>query len=1440
MKLKSLLFIASASACFATFAYTWTGGANDGGLWTTPQNWGVTSGYPQTDSDPIIFNGDATVSLNTGGQTDIAYINVTAGNVVLTATSGSSLKINWTGNGYPAGKPNWGITVANGASLDFAVPLATLDGRFDRYGTGKLTFRDIAFTKTGSPNWYLYNGTNSFEGSSSVTLAGNSDIVFGVGTPVDRSCAVIKDNAQFSVSSFNLTSGGDVVPNTQVIQDGVGTVIAASTKLRLDCNSANDAHCYTLKRGSLSAGELSVASSYYSSNHPTHPNELYTSPDYSPEHLHYIQEGGTSTFAKVTLTRGSAALRGGVMNHTGKNNQADFTIGSECKFEMAGGTLAWPTNFIPAEFPGIKWSGTNCVTVPSGKTLTWDWKGVDVAPGTVLKYDGSGTLTFDYARFTSGVGLEVAPGRTVSIAAGATVLAKPGETEPWKVTLNEGAQLRLANAVSRLNVPLDLTINGSGKVVYNSFRGAVVAHRLTVDGVAKTKGIYVANGSNSFVGNTSDTASVLAASVILVPYVWTGNGGDNRWDNAANWDALAVPPSSDTTVVDVSRAKTIILNDSIKLASLVAMPNGIDRRVEINGTGSIALWSPVSYGCGVLVPEGCELALNVGFTRDVSSSHAVTIGLYGGGKLSLSTWDSLVNAGGVTPILAVDGVVSVTDASYSGASVNMPCWSYEGGGKGCYEIGNGVDLTLQYIIFGPGGGYVMPNELHQTGGRVTVSAIYIGNHSTASRPAPVYYLEGGEFTGTVNLDKYYSGSWSRYPGGSFEMSGGTMNGTFSGICNQNYVRLYGGTVNLMGNCGATIDTGATVKRQDTNDYTFYLGGVTIRPKDGDRQISSGNVWLTGKNGDVIFDILDRQMTIAKGNTIGGPGGFVVTGSNSSKTFFACGTYTNTGSIVVRGNVQVRFYDCTLDGPSKLSVESASAKVTFWSPVGQSSNPCTISRPFDVISLVSESCLIVGGMQTVTTKRLVVGGVDYVAGSHTFGNGTVVVTGSAPASWLNGTVGDLSWFADGTTTQVGTATTLSSLKYVPATASETNVLTGAALTFADGANIHVDKGDTLVIGNDVVFAGKVTKTGWGEVVFNGGVTCSGTPAASNDTGWLTVTEGGATFDGEVTGVRLMTCGLKDAYGVPVITLKENCTVSNYAIVLTAWSEGNVVANVTGETHQQGATVDYSDGVFSGLVDAYMYPMSRPNGGVGRYVLDSGTLRMNSSNTLQTSFFHKWNDTGAFELVQNGGTLILPRNIYLVRNNKDVANAYTINGGRVEFGSIISSYSRTMGTVNFNGGTVKIGYTGYAFCTRENVTLTVGGTVTFETPEGTSAIIANDGEGEVSFVKTGDGSLALDGAFDLTGLDVQGGTLTLTDKVQTFANDDAALSLARGTTLNLDYDGQMTFKTLTLGGCGRGAGVYSATQGPSAVKRVLTGDGELLIREGSEPGTVILIR
>ena len=369
---------------------------------------------------------------------------------------------------------------------------------------------------------------------------------------------------------------------------------------------------------------------------------------------------------------------------------------------------------------------------------------------------------------------------------------------------------------------------------------------------------------------------------------------------------------------------------------------------------------------------------------------------------------------------------------------------------------------------------------------------------------------------------------------------------------------------------------------------------------------------------------------------------------------------------------------------------------------------------------------------------------------------------------------------------------------------------------------------------------MTKTGWGEVVFNGAVSGVATPTAESDgtdPRWLTVTEGGATFDGAVQGVRLVTCGSIVTSDPPVITLKENCTVSNYAMVLTAWNEGSAACR--GETHQEGATVDYSTTIFNSLINNNEnWGLTNPrSGGYGRYVLDSGTFR--ASNTYYMSFAWNYSTLGSFEFIQNGGTFILPKNFSFARRLDGVYFTYTLNGGRFEFGGYLAGVlDPVRNVVNLNGGTYVAN--GSDNIKRESFTLTTNGKVTFEVASGKSLTIANDGTDAVSFVKTGDGSLSLDGVLDIAGLDVQGGTVTLTDKVLPALDGTADLSIAKEATLNLGYDGQATFKTLHVGGLERGAGVYSASQGPKAVKDCLSGSGALRILKGSDPGMTIIIR
>ena len=1427
--LAALITLVVGLAATSLHAYTWTGGANDGGLWTTPQNWGVTSGYPQTASDPVEFNGNATVSLDTGSETDIGYIKVSAGNVVITATSGSSLKINRPGYGNPNSSvtlATCGITVAKGASLDIATPLAEMSGRFDRQGEGALIIRDIAVSKTSSNNMYFFNGTNSFVGAASLTLP-TASVTFGVGSPFGPMPIFIRDQATLNVSGISTSASSDGAPYVDIIQDGEDTSVTVANGIELCCSKKNnvfnpDVQRYILKSGTLAAKSILLRTA-------------------NPTNIQYVQEGGVSTFASVNYDSGSAALRGGEMNFTGAND--DFVMGSGTTFELSGGTLAWPRTFNPSGWLQFRYSGRFGITVPSGSKFEWDWSRADVAPGSVFVHGGAGTLEFTRALSTEGVGLEIAAGKTVDIAQHCTVSAPRGSIEPWKVTINNGSVLKMNTGTARISTPLDLTVNGTGKVFFNSCRSAVVAHKFATNGVELAKGRYYIRQGYSFIDGTSG----YNGSSVIVPHVWTGAGGDNLWSNAANWDG-GVVPNGTTMCADISRATTITLNEDIALSCLIAMPNGPERKVTVTGSGSISVddSNSLGYDCALFVPQECELVLDVDLRRTVAN----TMALQGGGRLTV-TKDYPGCTSGVQPLLAVDGevslagTISIKDFKYNALSA----WTYESG-ESHLSIEDGATVTADRFQVTKSG-YVMPDDFRQRGGTTVFNAFYLGNYNYAKRGTLVYYLDGGLMTvnGSISLGRCLGGSDSmRYPGGSFEMSGGTLtcNGIVGGQ-NQNFVRLYGGDLYLKGTMYSTLDTSNNKIAETNRNYiTFYLGGVTIHPtSDGyiigtatlaaDATAPEGsNTEFTGRNGDTKFDLTSYAMLFPLGGTFSGSGGIEIVSDNDTYTLTSKANCTFTGAVTVNRG-KVAFQEGTLNGPTAFIVKNAGSRISIH-------NDCTVSKSPERIVIPADSCLSIGSSHTLTVKRLTVNGVDLPDGPYTgrFGQGTVIV--AAPSSWLDGTVGDLSYQADGTTTAVADATTFSSLTYMPTGTDQTNTLAGAGtLTFSEGANIHVAKGDTLVINNDVVLDGKVTKTGEGEVVFNGGVTAA---VAATDGYWLTVEEGGATFDGAVTGVRLITCGTKT---LPVITLNENCIVTDYAIVLTAWSLGGAVANAMGETHQNGATVDYSAGVYEALrtntsaLD--VYPLSKPSGGRGRYVLNDGVFR--TSGDYKLAFFEHASDLGTFEFVQNGGTFYSRRPFFFARGLQNgVLNlTYTLNGGTVVFSEYLSGTLRKYDFVNFNGGTVVFDGANTAnFADRQYFTVTVGGDVTFQMANTEKSVrIPNDwtGDGTVTF---NGGNYFFSGGLNIGGLNIAAGTVTLGENTALAATGGTELSLERtdDVALNLDYVGQMPFKTLTVGSRGRGAGVYSTTQGAPTVRRLLAGDGELLILEGSDPGTVISIR
>ncbi len=1422
---KALFCMSLACACLAASAgnFIWNGGAGDG-LWTSEGNWDWNSGYPSSLGDIATFTNTASATIDTGNTINLDYMKVAAGTVTIDATAGSAFNSTKAVAGSGSG-----LVVASGATLVMKAPLA-LDRRFDKWEAGELVFRDCAITNTGSATSYFACGPVSFEGSTEVVMA-RCGMVFGNGKPYGPMPVNILDSTK--ISATGLGTGGSTAGSSSAhfVQNGTDTVVSISGNISL-ARRPESLQRYTLKSGTLSANKIEADS-------------------LSPTNLQYVQEGGTSTFASVQFTGGSGALRGGLMRFTTAHAET-ITMGEGTHFDMAGGILYWPGNFNPASplFAKFRWSGNSGIAIPNtlksdGKTylytFTWDWSRSAVVPGFVFVYDIESNFFFGRDVSTYGVGLEVAPGRTVAVDANSDITAPRGSLAPWKLILGDGSTFKLQNGTARVSVPLDLEVHGTGRMWFNGFRGVVVAHRLVVDGVEKAKGRHRATG-NSFL-YAGDNANVNNGASIFVPTVWTGEGGDNRWSNPDNWDDNTVPNGT-TAVADISRATSIVLDEAVTLDALIAMPNGMERKVSVSGSGSITLNESVAFECAIYVAKDCELDLGVDLLRNNRNVDDEVSSMLGGGRLTVrKKFPAGCSGSKYLPWMSIDGTLAVAGSSATVSNTGydaLNMWGADSGAPSEFLIEDGVTFNSSRLWVGFNN-YVQPWYFRQTGGTSTWGSFYLNCGSSAGG-RPIFYLEGGTMTvgNGIGLNIPLAGDESgelgkrrdRYPGGSFEMSGGKLvcNGGFASCGNQNYVRLYGGDVDLNGNMDMNFKYPSSIKVTNRNDYVYYLGGVKIKPKSAKRELTAGNIWLDGRNGDCTIDVSEQGFYLKTGNTVAGPGGLVITGSAGKMVETVC-AMRFTGKITIRGGELWCYSSSTVDGPCELIVENADSKAVF----GHG-----IANILERIELVQDSNLSVSAGQAVTTKRLIVGGVDVPAGEYVdrFGAGTVTVL-AAPASWLVGDSADLSREVDGATHSFGEATNLSSLVYAPAGTGHTNTLSGADVTFLDGATIHVTKGNALVVGNDVVLGGKVSKTGEGEVFFNGSVTAGVTPAASVGGRWLVVREGGATFDGAVKCVRLATCGTGT---LPVITLNQNCSVTDYAIVLTAWGVDGTEQNVIGETRQNGATVDYSGGLFDNVAGAgnNVCPFSDPYGGFGRYVINSGTLT--TFGGCSASFLRSYESKGSFEFVQNGGVVSFPASVMFTRASTDMTITYTLNDGELTFGgTYLAGYRRDMNFINLNGGSITFANS-TTFAERQFFTVSIGGDVTFRTATAAGwASLPND-YGGVGRITIDSGTFSFGGMLNVTALDVKtGATVEIGEDMAVASDGGTDLVIAKtGALLQLGNSTRAKFKTLKVGNVKRVAGVYSTSVGATSVRSVLSGEGEIEILEGTGPGTVLQLR
>lgn len=1392
--------------------YTWTGGGGDG-RWTNVSNWGG-GGYPSSASDIARFRTAATVTIDTGAALTVGVIFLyeNAGEVVLNGTDGTTL------NPVKGAAVNGnGFVVLKGGRLVVNVPVAAA-ARVDKWNAGEVVFR-AGFTNTarGDNAILVDNGRFVVDGTSAVTLP-NGNV--GLGNYTDGTDATMELRASARLTAGALKSAINQNANTAVghfVQDGDETAVTLSGNIELAISANHTTpSTYELKAGTLDCKNVWLGTGAGSP-------------------ARFIQCGGTARVHNIFAQKNVASVE-----LSGGRLYLDYGIGSREATSFAvnfsGGTLATSTDrsveFSPT---ALNLSGTPTFEISANHTNALP-AATTFAAGTAFTKTGTGTLSV-VTDLTVDGSLTVAGG-TVFVngkdADGGIELRAPtGDHSAWPVSVKSGGVLHLNTVNSRLTRPLALALETGAKVKFSSTnpynRSALVAHSLTVNGTEKPKGRYT-NAATSL----GSLLEGLGPASIVVPYVWTGAGDGTSWTDAANWEGDAVPPSADTTCVDLSRAggRTIMLDDERRLTCLVFNPQGLARTLTITGAGSLRVVCP-DYYAAMIVGPGRELTLDVDVTK---TNYATKPAIIGGGRIVVKK--SFPGCGASTSSAwSLDGELEFAGTLTLNTTEHYKqfgLYTHEAEGHSRVVFGAGCTIASSDVCwrFLPSIGlFYLCDEMVQDGAVITMTDIFMTRHNTFDRKPFTYTLESGTLTlsSGVSLgccftdesqkeaDKRNKNYAERYPGGDFVMNGGTLTlNAFTTQRYRNYFYLNGGDVYLK-NGFATAFNAYALKAAVTNAFPVQLGGVRLHATGN--WSSALELYLTGKDGTTEFDTAGYNANVNQ--CLSGPGGFLKSGAG---TLYLNQTNSFTGPVTIAAGSVVFGANAVIDGPQDFTVRA-----------GTLSFQTAPETALGSISVPSADALVVSAAASgLTVKRLVVGGVPKPAGTVAVNGGMVTVAGNGGASVWQGANGGAwsaaaNWTGDvpdgeaaavdfGDAVLAADATialdadvTLKTLAYSHGTDGATLRLTGAkTLTLADGGAITVPAGNTLILDANLYLGGEVRKLGEGRLVLNGAVSSPG----DKDAYWLIGNAGDIDVNGAVSACRLR---MEDNARTtsPTLTLGAGAAVAGTVALNAGWAGGR------GAVVQNGGTVDMTTPA-AGFAGQSLWSLAHGASATATYTLNDGALTL-----FRNARFAE--DGARATVVQNGGTLSVGTlSVYAAW-----PAAYTLNDGTVAIATAWAGDTAHAGAVTLNGGTVRSAADEAIF--RETIDITLGGDVTFEqTAAGVAVTLASDITGAGTIRQAGPGTLTLAGGnFFLGALAVDGGTLRLASPVR----EETTLALNASGKVDVACD-EVVVCTLTVGGSPRGAGVYSAS-GNSLSGRV-TGAGTLIVLEGADPGTVLIFR
>ncbi len=819
---------------------------------------------------------------------------------------------------------------------------------------------------------------------------------------------------------------------------------------------------------------------------------------------------------------------------------------------------------------------------------------------------------------------------------------------------------------------------------------------------------------------------------------WTGAVGDNLWKTAGNWQGDQAPQPGDNLVFPQLTGTTpFVAADNFTSGTTF-------NSITIQGSGYELLGNQVDLVGGI----------TASYTSGTSSDNLNTV--LGGGTISVAAGGELDLGGGLSGTAGLTitgggtlGMLGATSNSYTGATT----------------VDAGTLEVDKFDTHSDSSSTAIPGDLTISGGTVVLGAadqIASTSSVTISSNNGLQMAGYDDTIGSLTLE-------------NVSLDTGTATLTLTGGLSNDASSTQ---TTLAGNLGLAAGTHAVTIADPQSSTPDMIVSAAISGPGGITKTGTGNLELSGA--DTFTGAVEIQagtVTIVAGASFSGTSGFTVesgaelnlgSGASLSAPITAAGAGAGDGgAIVSTAGSNTLSGPITLTGDTTVAVDAGT--LTDSGAIGDGSPSAGYA-----LTKTGGGTLALSGANTYTGSTTIADGIV----SITDGNALADSSGIAID---NGGELDLSGVTLATPfTSITGAGAAGGNGGAIANIAGTSTLSGA-MTLSNAATIDVTSGGLTISGviggtGSLITAGAQPLSLTNTNTYSGGTTISaGTMLAASAGGALgtnTVTD-----DGE-------------------LDLSNSITLTN---ALTLSSTGNAIVNESGTSGLNGpvtlgldTTIDVASGstlMFFGAIGD-----GSPSNGYGLTETGGGLL-ITAATTSNTYTGDTTVDSGTLELDQQWGSVAIAGNLNIGdgtdtaevldwQNNQIDPGAYvTLNGANASLN--LNGLNDAVAVLTFNGGSVTTGAGTLTLArnvfsngTSPGSTATISGNFSLASnfnhvfsvysngaPNGidldVSAVITGDATAGIA--KSGDGTLALDGANATTfagAVAIQVGTLDVT--------------------------------------------------------------------------------